>query len=51
MLQCWDAVPNNRPPFEELVSTLSAMLESAAGYLDLRAFIQETPTIETDLIF
>jgi len=35
MKSCWESEPDNRPQFCELVSTISSILESAAGYLEL----------------
>ena len=35
MMECWDEDPGKRPSFSQLVSTISAMLEEMAGYLNL----------------
>ena len=35
MLQCWESEPGKRPPFSELVQSLSVALESMAGYVPL----------------
>ena len=35
MRNCWEREPDNRPQFSELVSTISSILESVAGYLEL----------------
>ena len=35
MQSCWESEPEDRPQFCELVSTISSVLESAAGYLEL----------------
>ena len=35
MVKCWAIDPNNRPTFEKLSSTLSNLLQIAAGYLEL----------------
>jgi len=40
MKSCWESEPDNRPQFCELVSTISSILESAAGYLELGMSLQ-----------
>ena len=35
MRSCWEREPEKRPQFSELVSTISSILESTAGYLEL----------------
>jgi len=35
MRNCWEREPEKRPQFSELVSTISSILESTAGYLEL----------------
>ena len=35
MKQCWKELPDKRPTFSELVTTISTSLEAIAGYLDL----------------
>ena len=35
MMQCWELEAEKRPPFSELVQSLSASLESMAGYVPL----------------
>ena len=51
MQSCWESEPENRPQFSELVSTISSILESAAGYLELTMPLQdnesEFPGVET----
>jgi len=51
MQSCWESEPENRPQFCELVSTISSILESAAGYLELTMPLQdnesEFPVVET----
>ena len=37
MKECWEEVPDKRPTFSELVTTISTSLERMAGYLDLTA--------------
>jgi len=40
MQSCWESEPENRPQFSELVSTISSILESVAGYLELAMSLQ-----------
>jgi hypothetical protein len=35
MSQCWELEPKKRPPFSELVQSLSATMETMAGYVPL----------------
>ena len=35
MLQCWKLNPDTRPPFSNLVDSLSVYLEAMAGYMDI----------------
>ena len=35
MQSCWKSEPEDRPQFSELVSTISDILESTAGYIEL----------------
>lgn len=37
MRDCWRDLPNERPAFTDLVTTISAMVGEIAGYLDLTA--------------
>jgi len=41
MRSCWESEPENRPQFCELVSTISSILESVAGYLELAMSLQD----------
>ena len=41
MQSCWESEPEDRPQFCELVSTMSSILESAAGYLELAMPLQQ----------
>jgi len=41
MKSCWESEPENRPQFCELVSNISSILESAAGYLELTMSLQD----------
>ena len=38
MLKCWDADPDERPPFSKLVTDIDKQLTSMAGYLDFNQF-------------
>ena len=35
MMQCWEAIPENRPSFKEMYAITSKYVESIAGYLDM----------------
>jgi len=37
MKECWKELPDKRPTFSELVTTISTSLEAIAGYLDFTA--------------
>ena len=39
MLSCWDADPEQRPTFAQLVTTITSVLDPLADYLDVTAFI------------
>jgi len=41
MQSCWESEPEKRPQFSELVSTISSILESVAGYLELTMSLQD----------
>jgi len=41
MKSCWESEPEKRPQFCELVSNISSILESAAGYLELTMSLQD----------
>jgi len=45
MRNCWEREPEKRPQFSELVSTISSILESTAGYLELAMSLQ---TVKSD---
>ena len=52
MLQCWEADPDERPDFSDLVVTISATLEVVAGYLTLGAttLTLHCPTPEAEIV-
>ena len=39
MLSCWDADPEQRPNFAQLVTTITSVLDPLADYLDVTTFI------------
>ena len=41
MSDCWVEIPDKRPTFSDLVTTLSTALEGIAGYLDFTTETQE----------
>ena len=41
MQSCWKSEPEDRPQFSELVSIISDILESTAGYVELAMSLQE----------
>ena len=41
MQSCWKSEPEDRPQFSELVSTISDILQSTAGYIELSMPLQE----------
>ena len=43
---CWRTDPNGRPTFEELVASISPLLEEVAGYMELSMTLQENKTVE-----
>ena len=38
IIQCWNASPEKRPFFEDLVEEIDSLLEGVAGYLEFSAF-------------
>ena len=41
MQSCWKSEPENRPQFSDLVLTISDILESTAGYVELDMSMQD----------
>ena len=39
MMSCWDADPEQRPTFAQLVTTITSVLDPLADYLDVSTFI------------
>ena len=56
LLSCWDADPEQRPTFTQLVTTITSVLDPLADYLDVTTFVtgeeQETETtiMETQVV-
>ena len=38
MLKCWNSDPDERPPFSDLVRSISGFAEMTAGYLDMSTY-------------
>ena len=56
MLSCWDADPEQRPTFTQLVTTITSVLDPLADYLDVSTFITgegqeaETTIVESEVV-
>jgi len=49
MQKCWYSDPDARPTFSELTSTLSAVLETVAGYVELCMCLPAPATDEVEI--
>ncbi|XP_019849967.1 PREDICTED: disintegrin and metalloproteinase domain-containing protein 28-like [Amphimedon queenslandica] len=49
MLSCWSESPNDRPMFSDLVSSINALIEPLAGYLDFTD-INNTCTVKDNVV-
>ncbi len=43
MCDCWKELPDKRPSFQEVVSSLNSQLEGVAGYMEFFASPCESP--------
>ena len=50
MLRCWDADPEQRPTFTQLVTTITSVLDPLADYLDVTTFVTGEQEAETAII-
>ena len=41
MLQCWNGNPDKRPTFLQLQTSISAMLTTVAGYMELSVLTED----------
>ena len=44
MQSCWESEPEDRPQFSELVPTISDIMESTAGYVELAMSLKSNRT-------
>ena len=50
MLSCWDADPEQRPTFGQLVTTITSVLDPLADYLHVTTFVTGEQEAETTII-
>ena len=50
MRSCWDADPQQRPTFSQLVTTITSVLNPLADYVDVSTFVTEQQEIETNVM-
>ena len=45
---CWAELPDKRPSFQDLVQSVSSLLEGVAGYMDFSAFSSKAIAAEEE---
>ena len=50
MLSCWDADPEQRPTFAQLVTRITSVLNLLADYLDVTTFVTGEQEAETTIM-
>ena len=50
MLSCWDADPEQRPTFAQLVTRITSVLDLLADYLDVTTFVTGQQEAETTIM-
>ena len=50
MLSCWDADPEQRPTFVQLVTRITSVLDLLADYLDVTTFVTGQQEAETTIV-
>ena len=53
MQSCWDADPEQRPTFSQLIATITSVLNPLADYLDVSTFVteeRETNEMESQVV-
>ena len=48
MQSCWDADPQQRPTFSQLVDAITSLLDALADYLDVSTFVTGEQEIEAN---